>query len=606
VQQRRPVSDPLWLRAEIQRLCAVGSISAVSADNPVHAVFPVFLVHKPGPRRFRLVHDLRELNKALPPPPKVRFESWPEIQHLLQRNDLLVSIDLQDGYHLVPLAPRLAALCGFEAEGIRYRFDVLPFGLAWSPAVFTNLLRPVLQHLRGQQLRASVYLDDFLLMAQPDSANAHLGFLVETFHRLGLVISPKKPLVLSHECEHLGLIINTESMTMRLPQARVEKTLKLCRLLLQSLPRPSYRLLLKLQGTLASALLALDYARAHSRALAYLRRTSRVLPELYNELRWWLAHLRNHPGRPIHTPLYRMVITTDASELGYGGHVLRLDDSNVVDFSGPFSNRVRLWPASHRELLGALLVLKSALHLTTPGDTILLRSDSVFTVAAATIGSHASVRALRLAKKLHRYLARHQVRLQASHIAGVLNTRADALSRSNSISEFPVCTALLDWVHLSAGLKPDCDLFASDIAHLPGVPFMTRQQDAFTCRWDQWSLPFLNPPIGLLSRVLTHFRQFGRQALLLHPDWPGAVWAPLLRSSTRLSWHLPPRWKASPADPAWAQRMPAAAGALSRWHWKLSLLEVTPDCPTPNSAGFRYHSSQVWRLPPCEAIATPF
>jgi hypothetical protein len=59
--------------------------------------------------------------------PKFKYESLRALGFLARPDDLMFSIDLQDGYWQVDMAASAHTYLGFEWEGQYYEFTVLPF-----------------------------------------------------------------------------------------------------------------------------------------------------------------------------------------------------------------------------------------------------------------------------------------------------------------------------------------------------------------------------------------------------------------------------------------------------------------------------------------------
>ena len=130
-----------WMDVEWQRLQEEGALEV----GEVSFVSPLFLVAKRGPRKWRLVVDMRLLNTGLPSR-KCRFEGIAVILQVVQRGWWFVTIDLPDGYHHVMMEPESRRFLGVCWRGVIRRFTVLVFGLNCAPWVFTKLVRVMLAH----------------------------------------------------------------------------------------------------------------------------------------------------------------------------------------------------------------------------------------------------------------------------------------------------------------------------------------------------------------------------------------------------------------------------------------------------------------------------
>ena len=157
----------MWVQQELQRACRVGAIEMVSQDEiaaRVKLVSPVFVVPKKGPKKYRLVHDLRGLNVAVPDRP-VKMETLSTLARMAGKEWWMVTFDLAQGYHHLEMHSEAAKFLGFRFQGRMYRYMVLPFGLKTAPAIFTKVVREMVKALRKMGVHLISYIDDFCIVA---------------------------------------------------------------------------------------------------------------------------------------------------------------------------------------------------------------------------------------------------------------------------------------------------------------------------------------------------------------------------------------------------------------------------------------------------------
>ena len=89
----------------------------------------------------------------------------------------MVSIDLRDAFFSIPIHEDSKRFTCFEVGGVRYCYNVLPFGFSSSPRIFSKVLKVVISHLRARGIKISFYLDDiFICNADWNSLKAHLEY----------------------------------------------------------------------------------------------------------------------------------------------------------------------------------------------------------------------------------------------------------------------------------------------------------------------------------------------------------------------------------------------------------------------------------------------
>ncbi len=79
-------------------------------------------------------------------------------------------MNLKDAYFHIQVAPRHRRFLRFAFEGIAYQFTVLPFGLCMAPRMFTKCMGAALTPLKQNGMRVLNYLNDWLVLAQSESA----------------------------------------------------------------------------------------------------------------------------------------------------------------------------------------------------------------------------------------------------------------------------------------------------------------------------------------------------------------------------------------------------------------------------------------------------
>ena len=216
---------------------------------------------------WRPIINLKSLNAYLMTP-HFKMEGIQSLKDTLVTGDFMAKLDLKNAYLSVPMSKQTYRYLRFAWEGKVFEFSSLPFGLAPAPIVFTKLLKPAAAFLRRHGIWIHIYLDDMLLMAPSASQmQCHVVIASEVLTRLGFVLNLKKcetePTQL---IEFLGFTVNSESMTLSLPDSKVSKIRKECHYLLNQ-AEVSARQLAKLIGLLTSTLPAIEQAPLHYRAL---------------------------------------------------------------------------------------------------------------------------------------------------------------------------------------------------------------------------------------------------------------------------------------------------------------------------------------------------
>jgi len=606
--------DPAWVDGEVARLVATGAVREVATRPQV--VSPLLLAPKAGPKKWRLVIDMRGLNSALPQR-AAKAERLADLLRLAGRGWWAVTWDLEAGYHHVDVAPASRGLLGFGWRGRWFTWQVLPFGLSLSPWAFVKVVRAAVAHWRRQGLRVWAYMDDFALLSPSREAALEARALLEAelealgwvrapgkgsweptqrFTVLGMCVDlalgrvcavPEKAAAVAAACAGLARrsappLRDVASVAGRLT------ALDACWPLARLLARPLLSAVAAALPPGAPALWTWD-GRAEPERLRLLARDVRAAYRLRLSLSaealaalLEAAHALATPTdlwRPAWTPPGMRHLYTDASTTGWGAVLLDGSDGPTT-VGGPWpSSLATTTPGVINALeLRAVALALEALAVPLAGTTVCLHVDSRVALAALRKGSRAT-HLHALATAAWRRAATLAVRLAGLGWVASGDNPADAPSRAwqsvaprASPPSAPHPT-LDDW-----GLTAACyarlatlwgpctvDAFSSPATAL--LPrYWTRwpsrgaeAADAFAQRWAGERL-LLVPPFRVLHRTLAYLADQAAVATLVVPEWPAQPWWPrLLEVAT--AW--------TPLSPADFRLQDGYAEPLAKPGWRL-------------------------------------
>ena len=202
-----PLEGRQGLKPEIQRLIKQGLLEpCMSPFNT--PILPV----KKADGGYRLVHDLREINKRT----VTRFPVVANPHTLLSQlgpNDRWYSvIDLKDAFWACPLKEECRNYFAFEWEDpdthrkTQLRWTVLPQGFTESPNLFGQALEQILQDYQiGDTLTLVQYVDDLLIAGEDEERVREESIKLLNFLSLkGLKVSKSKLQFVEKEVKYLG------------------------------------------------------------------------------------------------------------------------------------------------------------------------------------------------------------------------------------------------------------------------------------------------------------------------------------------------------------------------------------------------------------------
>ena len=222
----------------------------------------------------------------------------------LGQGTIMAKTDVKSAFRIVPVHPSDRWLLGLEWKGEWFVDTTLPFGLQSAPKIF-NSIADAIQFIAIQEGIKWVthYLDNFLVLGQSDQECSHgLVLLQELCDRLGVPLAPDKTAGPSPVLEFLGIVIDTDRLTIHLPE---RKKSKLQELISELLGRKcmTKQELQSLAGKLQHATKVVRPGRCFIRSayeLAAIRQWAkdriRITRDFKVDLTWWSIFLNQWNG----------------------------------------------------------------------------------------------------------------------------------------------------------------------------------------------------------------------------------------------------------------------------------------------------------------------
>ena len=163
---------------------------------------------------FRKVNELQqEVITAGKTKGQISIHPLPKIDEMyakLKGAKVFSTIDLRSGYHHIALGKSSRAKTAFVTPFGKYKFLIVPFGLAQAPAYFQLLMNEVLKGLQY----AMTHLDDIIIFSENELE--HLEHLEEVFCRrreAGLKMKRSKCDLFNSKIHYLGHLISAEGIS---------------------------------------------------------------------------------------------------------------------------------------------------------------------------------------------------------------------------------------------------------------------------------------------------------------------------------------------------------------------------------------------------------
>mmetsp|Transcript_20534 Transcript_20534/g.53064 ORF Transcript_20534/g.53064 Transcript_20534/m.53064 type:complete len:625 (+) Transcript_20534:1728-3602(+) len=439
------------------RAVSVPSLNLLSCDSEFAllplSVTPLGVVPKHGSYdEIRMIFDCRRsgLNSAIPDFP-FHYKEVNRACQSLKPGCWMAKVDIKSAFSQLHLRPTDWRHLGFMWNNTYYHMKRMPFGAKSAPYIFSlvgdAVSRVFLASAPAGLLDLVNYLDDFLIIAESEAAcAAALAAFMALLASLGLGVRTDKTVLPTQRCEFLGVVLDSVSYELTVSEDRLDGI----RLELQPLIRKratSVSVLESLCGKLGWL------ARANPLCRPYLRRLLNVVHQrtfqvrrngrrrkfpgghqfvrlnqmTLEDLRWWLHAVHSwHPRHlyPEDAPGRCVAIFSDASDDGWGAtaHGELLYDSG---FAGEIFSHI--YP---KEMFAVLRAAENWGHKWR-GQRVLAFVDNKAVVDSINKHSTRCTETLPLLRKLNLLEVEFGFRLRATHIRGIENTLADALSRKD-------------------------------------------------------------------------------------------------------------------------------------------------------------------------------
>ncbi len=319
------------LRQEIGCLLEKGAVERVPPNELESGFYSRYFVLPKRDGGLRPILDLRPINRALCKRP-FRMITLKQILAQIRPGDWFASVDLKDAYFHIQIAPHHRRFLRFAFENTACQYSVLPFGLALAPRTFSKCVDAALSPLRASGMRILNYLDDWLILAQSrDTLLSHIDSLLIHLESLGLCVNRRKSILApSQSITYLGVCMDSLEMRARLSRERAAAILSYLRHFREG-SSVHLKKFQRLLGLMASASAVCHLGLLHMRPLQLWLKT-RVPWTAWTSGRLSiavtcgcieaLAPWRNPDlfsrGVPLGLVTSRVVVTTDASTLGWG------------------------------------------------------------------------------------------------------------------------------------------------------------------------------------------------------------------------------------------------------------------------------------------------
>ncbi len=472
------VTQYLEEEARLNRIVDIGSAESAKRLKIHCSPFGV-IPKKNRPNKWRLISDLSApenhsvndgILKELVSLSYMSIDDVVAAVLSMGKGTMLAKMDVKQAFRNIPVHPSDRGLLGMHWDGRVYLDKVLPFGLRSAPLLFSVVADALTWIMRKKGAGwLDHYIDDFVTAGPPESNECqdNVSIMKAVCEETGIPTEPEKDEGPATRIGVLGIELDTIAMVVRLPPSKLShlqsqlanwRTRKVCR----------KRELLSLIGSLSHACKAVRAGRTFLRRLIDLSTTVRRLDRhvrlttcARSDLEWWFQFCSCWNGITMMSTVNKanpdITIISDASG-NWGCGAWSGLDWFQLHWAGPITK----YHITVKELVPIIIAAAVWGH-NWKGKTIRARCDNAAVVSIVNSGTSRVHEAMHLMRCLTFISAKYEFSIVATHIRGVDNTLADALSRNNGAlfhslhpqarpSPTPIPVPLLDLVIVS---RPD-------------------------------------------------------------------------------------------------------------------------------------------------------
>ena len=262
----------------------------------------------------RLIHDAsRPAGNALndyATTNHFKYQSIQDAVDLVTPGCYFAKLDLANAYRCVKIHPS-----NFKATGLKWRFtgdkhdtylidERLPFGAARSPEIFNRLTQAVREIMKRKGYDTIIaFLDDFLVIGRSyGECLQTLNELLRLLRHLGFQINYKKIEGPTREITFLGIVLNSITMNLSIPEEKLRDVESTMKSFLTS-QKVNKRKIQSLVGKLNWITQCIYGGRFHMRRLIDRCNTlkkpwhrTHLTTEMRKDILWWLSFMRSFNG----------------------------------------------------------------------------------------------------------------------------------------------------------------------------------------------------------------------------------------------------------------------------------------------------------------------
>jgi hypothetical protein len=450
-----------WMAKQVERGRTVPVSDAVARDLIGLFTSPMIGAPKPGGREgeIRPCHHLSaggesSVNEGinfdpLSPIGLLQIDSVVACMRYLRRREpgkkiRLAKLDMKEFFRQIPLRRRDMARVTQRWNGIMNVHTAFTFGARSAPHVCSVVTNALCDEMARLGYFCQCFVDDCVIVGYEEDMTRAVEELRRLIKAFGLIENVEKFVDSTHEVAVVGVLFNSETMTVGITEEKKASTLLLLR---QAVSGSSITVeeLRVLGGKLNFLAAVVPFGRSYCSFVWRLagdshgpgHKTKKVTKNLRWAVQWWIDVLEGRRftvanmllGTPEAPLMIISGVSSDACDWGFGG----------VSETHRWWIRGQWWPSevvdaaqiNVRECFGALMMVAAIAQTGVLNGTILVfETDNECTMWGVNKG-HSKKHVLNFLVHAFNVLQeRYRFVIVMKHLAGVLNVKSDGISRN--------------------------------------------------------------------------------------------------------------------------------------------------------------------------------
>ena len=365
---------------------------------------------------------------------------YPSVEDILNTvqdlgNDVLLSkIDISRAFRNLRVDPLEYDVLGLQWKGNAYLDISIPMGMKTGSALCQRMTDVIRHIMQSKNVRVFNYIDDVICVHERQNAHQEFDTLYSLFEFLGLPINPKKVVPPTSALICMGIHVDVASGMVTIPHEKCLQILDACRHYTTK-KQITRKQLQSLLGKLIYLHRCVPASRIFvNRLLNTLHQCPHrvtVSEDMRKDLAWFIQFLVKFNGKVLFPAMRQKIdVYVDASLSGMGAFW----NENAYAVSRHIAATAG-WSISHLEMLNVMVALRVFAHAWR-GKHVEFHIDNLAVVFSLQFSRMKDQILQAIVRTIWLLAATHDIQLSYSHIPGIQNKEADALSRVFQNREF--------------------------------------------------------------------------------------------------------------------------------------------------------------------------